>query len=576
MTRIVSRIQRSSAAIPRTLPAITVVLLLAALHGVLWYWCNQSEGVWTQAPATDQAHDLTTAWILFGAVGRHDLAAFVQGWMHASPVHTPFVPLTSALLMLAGGESRIVAEAALPLFTVVWLIATYAIVRRLYGLSTALWTTALVSTFPVFLIYSRTYFFEHPLAAVFTCACWALLATDGFLRPLPSAVFGVLAGVTCLTRGGAPVYLAGPLVVTLWGIRPAPDRRARLRRCVWALIGASSIAATWYVPNAIALASYIYRATYGEDAVSRVGSASALSLSNAGYYVTWIVAQGPGVPMLATIVTGIFAGWIVARRMDQPSRTTLALAAVFVIDFLLLLVAAQHEAARYFQPLTALVALAIVRSIQTISMRAIRISVAIATVAFAVHHLFALTLPAHPLSSVRTPYIRSLPFWDHEPYFVSLTNYYGIHPVSQDFRIRDAVDLLETRRLRPGAVVATLQAPHPFFQPNGLQLESIRRGVDLRFVWVPFVEEDNYATVSRALAALSIDAVLLRTGGTSVSMESMMRGFPALFDTAHGTFKRAGALTLGDGSSVSLYVRDVPQVQWTHAPVAQLDRASAF
>src|SRR5258708_19444026 len=58
--------------------------------------------------------------------------------------------------------------------------------------------------------------------------------------------------------------------------------------------------------------------------------------------------------------------WIAARiwgtrRVAAPASR--ALAAVFAIDFVLLLAAAQHEAARYFQPLMPVVAVAVVRPV---------------------------------------------------------------------------------------------------------------------------------------------------------------------------------------------------------------------
>jgi 4-amino-4-deoxy-L-arabinose transferase-like glycosyltransferase len=487
--------------------------------------------------------------------------------MHASPVHTPFVPFTSALMMLLFGESRIVAEAVLPIFTAVWLIGTFAVVRRLYGVGTALWTSALVGTFPVFLIYSRTYLFEHPLAAVFTCACWALLASDGFSRPWPSAAFGVLAGLTCLTRGGAPVYLAGPLTVTLWSIRARSDRARRVRLFAASLLIAVALAATWYGPNAATLASYIYRATYGQDAVRRIGGGFALSAANAWYYVTWIVAQGPGTPMAAMVMAGGVAAWMLARRLPSFSPITVGLSLVLGIDFFMLLLAAQHEAARYFQPLMAVMAVAIVRTVATMPQRAMRLSVGTVTVVLAAQHLLALTGTAQSAWGARAPYAAGVPLWDHASYFAGVTDFYNVHPVSQDCHIAETINLLAGERLPADAVIATLETPHPFFQPNGLQLEAVKRDFKWRFVWVPFLDNGHYDATARALAAMPIDAVLLRMGGQSlVDVDAMTRAFPGLFDPHEPTFQHVDrSLVLGDGSRVSLYVNPYRMAETRHA-----------
>jgi len=66
--------------------------------------------------------------------------------------------------------SRMVAEAVLPLSVAAWIGAVYAIVKHLYDQQTARLTTALVTSFPVFLIYSRPYLMEQPWAAVFALA----------------------------------------------------------------------------------------------------------------------------------------------------------------------------------------------------------------------------------------------------------------------------------------------------------------------------------------------------------------------------------------------------------------------
>lgn len=134
--------------------------------------------------------------------------------------------------MLAFGESRMVAEFVMPLFTAVWFVATYLVICRLYDAATARWTTALVSAFPVFLIYSRTYLLDHPLAALFALACWTLLTTRGFSNPLASLGFGVLAG---LTAGRPPSAEVDIRVVAPAGPRSFAKYRgsptANARRC---------------------------------------------------------------------------------------------------------------------------------------------------------------------------------------------------------------------------------------------------------------------------------------------------------------------------------------------------------
>jgi hypothetical protein len=238
-----------------------------------------------------------------------------------------------------------------------------------------------------------------------------------------------------------------------------------------------------------------------------------------------------------------------------PSRTSMALGLVFTIDFILLLVAAQHETARYFQPLMGIVAVGVVRSIALIRSGSVRLAVAAATIGFATHHVFALTGPEYSDSMTLVPYVRGVPLWHHKSYFASVTDFYGIHPVSQDFHIGDTLDQLASERLPSDAIIATLETPHPFFQPNGLQLEAVRRGLHWRFIWVPFLTPASNDAAREAFAMTPVDAVLLRTGGVSPpDLHQLHEGFPSLFDPQSRFRRRETEMILGDGSRVSVYV----------------------
>jgi 4-amino-4-deoxy-L-arabinose transferase-like glycosyltransferase len=533
-------------------------LVLAAIHAVLWWWANHREGVWLQVPATDQAHDLRTALILQRALANGDVHALVSGWVHASPVHTPLVPFASAVLMLVLGESRQAAEAVLPLATAVWLVATYAVVARLYDRATALKTTALASAFPVFLIYSRTYLFDHPLAAVFASACWALLMSDGSLRAAPSAGFGALAGLTALARGGGPAFLVGPVIVTLASVRREGNWSRRRWNCGVALAIAGALAATWYLPNLEPFTDYVRRATYGDEASFRTGGTGAFSIANGEYYLTWLVAQGPGVPMAVVAVVA----WIVTKmsRGVTPTDSSVArtLTLVFAIDFLLLVAAAQHEAARYFQPLMPLVALAVVRSVAAVPRIAVRRLLGGAVTVLALHHVTALSLTFGLGRRITaTPYVRALPLWDHTTYFRRLVDDYALRTPHDDFRIPETIDVLARIGLPSDAVIATLEPAHGFYQPNGLQLEAVRRQLDWQFVWSPPLDAADASSVARALPARHLDAILLRSGGpTGIDSASLASSLPDLFDPITRKFDRIGSdLVLGDGSLVTIFKR---------------------
>ena len=477
--------------------------------------------------------------------------------MHASGVHTPLVPLVSALLMVAFGESRVVAESVLPLSTAVWLLATYAVVRRLYDRQTARWTTALVSCFPVFLIYSRTYLLEHPLAALFSCACWALLATDRFRHALPSAGFGALAGLTALARGGGSIFVVGPVLVTLASIRGEPDRAKRAINCLLALLVGVAIAATWYGPNLGPFYDYVARATYGEDAVLRTGAAEAFSLESARYYLTWLVAQGPGVPMLAVVLVAWGAGALTGPRGRRGAPVATALVTAFVIDFVLLLIVAQRQTARYFQPLMPLIALAVVRTIAGVPQVRLRRLLGVIVAALAVHHVVALSL-TFPLQrqSNAAPYFRGFPLWDHRTHFRGMVDAFNLRTPHDDFKIAETIDALAALSLRSDAVIGTFGVAHAFYQANSLRLAAVRRGMAWNFEWWPPLDPGNPARAISEAPLPSSEAILVRWGGpTNVPLAAIVSSAPILFDPVVGQFERVAELELGDGSHVIVLKR---------------------
>jgi 4-amino-4-deoxy-L-arabinose transferase-like glycosyltransferase len=518
-------------------------LALAVAHAIFWVVANHREGVWRQVPAIDQAHDLNSAWIVYQAMVDGDLTALVNSWVTASPVHTPLVPFASALLMVAFGESRIVAETVLPLFTAVWLVATYMALWRLYDRGSARKATALVSAFPVFLIYSRTYMLEHPLAAMFACACTALLATDRFQNTAASAVFGVLAGLTALARGGGAVFLVGPVLVMLGAAWCEPYRGRRLANCGLATLIGLGVAATWYGPNFFTFAEYVIKATYGADTLRRTGATSGSWLDSASYYITWLIAQGPGLPLLLVAILAGVSG--ISRSGRTPvGRVSMALAVAFAIDFVLLLpTVIQQEGARYFQPLMPIVAAGVVRAIQSARPRALRAMCGLAAWVLACHHTLALYGFVGKPPQGATAYLGDAPLWDHATYFAQFSPD-GVSHVDVDFKLPEIIERLSRLGLRAGARVATLSAPHPFFQPNALQWEATRQRRDWRFLWSPAMYSANPLDDELSVAQ-GMDAILFRTQ-QPIGTERLAQ--------VRAAFHERGQLRLGDGSLVTIYV----------------------
>lgn len=522
------------------------VLGLSALHAAFWLWAQHREQWWAQAPVTDQSSDLTTAVVLKRALLEGGPAEFARAWVFQSRVHAPLVPAASALLMAVFGESRPVAECVLPLSTLLFVLAMFRAVERLYGRATAYAATALASTFPVYLIFGRTYLLDYPLTAMLAASCWTMLRTDGFARLRPTLLFGVVAGLTSLTRGGAPALLVGPTLLAAADAVRRGDARRRMARLALATLVAIAIAATWYGPNLLELYRYVHRATYGEDAALRTGGGGALSLDNVLYCVQWNVAQGPGLPMALIALVAAAVG--ARARRGEPHRispTTLAVLAAYAIDFFLMLLATQRHTARFFQPLMPFAAILICRAVRALPSARARLLAGAAVAGLAAHHVVALTfaysVPLRPREGLAA--FGDLVLWSHRPYFLDLAEGEGVPDRLADFRIPEIVDRLAALELPADAPICAPSVPHPFFQQNGLVYEATLRRRPWTKIWTPALPTDgDLAAVARVDRELGVaEAVLLRTGDPRGPADAAIRsGLPSLFDPRASRFEPAG------------------------------------
>jgi hypothetical protein len=536
--------------------AVAIALAVAAVHAALGLVAATREGSLAQALPPDQCADLRSAVWMARALREEGLRGFFRLWVHHSEIHTPFVPAVSAVAMALFGETRAVGESVLPLFTFALVLGILRVVDTFYGRATALATALLTTSFPVFLDFSRTYLFEHPLAGMFALAIWTLVKCEYFSRTGFTMAFGVLAGLVSLTRGGAPIYVVGPVLAAL-AARGRALRIADLARLTIATAIAMALAATWYVPNWSDFSNYLHRVTYGSEAAVKAGGGPAFSWENATHYLTYNVIDGPGIPMLA-VALGCVAWGKIAERQAIFSRGFLAAAALaWAIDYVLLLLGAQQEGARYFQPLMPVAALAVARAVAGVASSPMRGAAAAAVAALAAHQVVRLTilLPPGPAHNPYGTLGSGLPFYSRSTYHTRLLTgvYIGEDP-NVDVKIPGVVEALAGLGLRDGATVVLFQVKHPFYHPNAISFEMARRG----FHWNLTSGSDPHLTPREVIvreAAILLrraDAAVLRSGGPD---EAGVRDYGAWILTAlppeaSPPRDRCVPLTLGDGSTV--------------------------
>ena len=198
------------------------------------------------------------------------------------------------------------------------------------------------------------------------------------------------------------------------------------------------------------------------------------------------------------------------------------------------MVAMQRQTARYFLPMTPIMALLIVRIVQRIEPTGVRRGAGVLIALLALHHIVALSITMPSVDDrVAAPYVRSIPLWDHRTYFKTLVGFYRLRTPVDDFRIGEIVRFLSTLPLRRDAAIAVVGPPHAFFHRNGLQLESIRQQREWRWV-----SEVSITDTAAEVMIPDVDVVILRGDEIHLAPQRVSLGEVKSFGLGDGSIGR--------------------------------------
>ncbi|MFN0204999.1 MAG: ArnT family glycosyltransferase [Planctomycetota bacterium] len=569
--------------------AVVFAFFFTIIWAALWIYTNIRENTWFQEPSWDWANYHAHAIIMKRKIAE---GAIVDAWVGVTGAHTPLLQFSSALLMLALGESRIVVESVLVIYTFIFAYYAFRVIAYLYNSKTAAFTLLLTLTFPVFLIVSRVLLLEHPLSALFAASMWAMLQSDSFQKWKPTICFGVLAGLASVMRLMAPVYFVGPGIIYLiyslfYAPREGGSVRSKLIQFSVATFAGVAIAASWYGPNWSHVQRYVSDVTIGARAAVYTEGVPPLSIENILYYLNWIILEGPGVPL--AIFSGVCAilyfisnlrGGGRARGKAIFSGPMLACILVFALDFCVLFPSGQKIGARYFLPLMPIVALAIVRSMMWIENRIGKILCFVVTAGFSLHHVFALVIfndvPIDRESSGRGREFAGNPFnlqlWNHRSIFLEMAYSVDMGPFV-DLKIPQVIRRISEAGAKPDDAIY-IMAEHPFFQIHSVRLEALRAhkqwtfgaGEILRLSGTP-----DY--ISKIRSELNgFDWIIARTDGpnylTDLDFGSVLA---QVTRTSFYEFKQlADPIISGDGAKIRIFQKE-KQARVETAPSASAD-----
>lgn len=280
--------------------------------------------------------------------------AFVAGAPSAPIV--PLVTVVPYLLFGAGISISVVTQLGA---VVLLAVATYGLGRRVVPAPWAALAAGLVVAFPVTSDFSRIFHFAVPTAALFTCAAWAVAASDGMRRLLPSVVAGVALGLAVLTRTMTVAYVPGLGAAALVLCLRDGDRRRRLRSLL-VLVGATVlVTAAWLVPrgNYRAVRHYLVGAGYGERSVEYGAAHSPASVAywlKQAKVVTGELQLPLALALAACVVSGLLvmprtrAG--VRRIAREWSASALVVPTVIVVEGYLALTTSRNVGTAFSLP----------------------------------------------------------------------------------------------------------------------------------------------------------------------------------------------------------------------------------
>jgi 4-amino-4-deoxy-L-arabinose transferase-like glycosyltransferase len=420
-------VRKTSGQVPRLHRGVVVsvclgLLISCAIGNVIWldrHWL-------TLPPPWDQAFYLYMGLRYLHALVDYGPIAAFREFIHLSTDVAPLYPLTTLLLYLLFGPSRLVAYLTNIVYLGLLLAGVYLLGVHLYGRRAGLLAAFIAATFTATVNYSRDYLLEFPATAFVTLGVYALLRSEEFHHRTWCLTFGAFVGLSVLTKTMTGVFFVGPV---LFGLGVLAWRHqlngAVLRNFLLAVGVGMLVAAIWWGPNFRTAVRYLVYYGFQAGAVPYSKDVpGVLSLENLSYYALHLTNHGLSLPY-----TLLFVGLIIFvgtkalfgghdRHIGQAAvgvtegRYVGYLWAWFLVGYTILTLVPNKGEERYAQPLLPPMALLLSGGIDAIGRPWVRRGMIAVTLAVGSFNYLGLTydLPRLP----QRLYISRLALISHE------------------------------------------------------------------------------------------------------------------------------------------------------------------
>ena len=297
---------------------LVFIFILLSLSTVVWTISDRTPPPW------DPADHISAAYDYYGLLARLDLRGFARELFAAPHYYAPMVHLTSAIVFLAFGASRVtgIAVNLISLACLMWAMSYMA--RALYGYarndrdSTAsppqLGLTVLPALvcacyhFNAWLMHDA--FLDFPLVATVAVSFALLIRAGDFKDRRAALLFGISVGIGLLVKQTFAFFFVLPAFYVALRVLFGRDRRAIANL---ALAGAAGvvIAAVWYAPH---FRDVIAVYDQNRHAAIDEGEAPLYSFESNFFYVHALISMQMQLPLGLLFLGGVLYSLVRCRK----------------------------------------------------------------------------------------------------------------------------------------------------------------------------------------------------------------------------------------------------------------------
>ena len=343
---------------------LTVLFLIYAIYDYIWLLKNSFP------PGQDEAWHLMSSLYYYniltsGSIGSILSIDTIQKIVNVEWYYPPFFKLFTAFVyIIVGSTSMTTAIMANVVFLGILLFSTYGIGKQLFGREVGLLAAIIVSIYSSVFAYETTYLIDFSLMAMITLSIYMLLCTKLFTDFRYSLAFGIIFGLTLLTKWTAIFFIIGPLVYTTYcsfDVNRKDDISRKVIYIVLALISTVTIASIWYIPNGLTAYNLI-EDTAPNYSLINGESPNIFSFSNLSYYLVAIIDQ---TSYLLTLIFIVGLMFLIRKNVDYIRNNSWFLLSWIVIPILVLTIQ-MNKNSRY--SISVLPAIAIISAFWIVSM----------------------------------------------------------------------------------------------------------------------------------------------------------------------------------------------------------------